>query len=71
MHTPPTYLVQLSLITAVLVHRARSFLGLVVHVHEMMKILFIDDCSQETYLANVLIRCSIPPQVMYTYSLSK
>ena len=31
--------------------------------HEMMKILFIDNCSQETYLADVSIRCSSnPPQ---------
>ena len=26
--------------------------------HKMMQILFVDDCSQETYLADVLIRCS-------------
>ena len=30
--------------------------------HEMMKILFVDNCSQETDLANVSIRCSNPPQ---------
>ena len=27
-------------------------------LHEMMKILFVDNCSQETYLADVSIRCS-------------
>ena len=29
---------------------------------EMMKILFVDNCSQETCLADVSIRCSNPPQ---------
>ena len=28
----------------------------------MMKILFVDNCSQETYLADVSIKCSNPPQ---------
>ena len=28
---------------------------------EMMKILFVDNCSQEGYLAVVSIRCSNPP----------
>ena len=29
---------------------------------DMMKIFFVDNCSQETYLADVSIRCSNPPQ---------
>ena len=29
---------------------------------EMMKIVFVDNCTQEIYLADVLIRCSNPHQ---------
>ena len=32
--------------------------------NEVMKIIFVDNCSQETYLADVSIRCSNPPPLI-------
>ena len=53
LHTPETITHKLLLLHSSITYYSWNL---------MMKVLCVDNCSQETYLADVLMKCSNPPQ---------